>query len=281
MDTFFKNLDFQLTYWMRPKEAVGSLLPLECYGWMPDKRHRVRQAFGTLNFSLILRGRGSWISKSGRVALEAPFVLIQEPGLFMDYGPEEGESWSEIYLVYCKSSRLALRRSGLLEPGRMFWAMGNPAGVGAALAELEACAASGEPAARIDRIAERIILETWLRPPHPLSDGSPIHRVMEDIQHNWRKTPEWEEMARKHGMSVSTLKRRWSEVCDMPPAKFVMARRLREACRLLVETNRSVFDIAEECGFEDGFYFSRAFRRGRGMSPRAYRNSARMHLAEK
>jgi AraC-like DNA-binding protein len=45
----------------------------------------------------------------------------------------------------------------------------------------------------------------------------------------------------------------------------------QQACLLLIETSASISEIANACGFEDEFYFSRCFRRQFGSPPRTYR----------
>lgn len=45
----------------------------------------------------------------------------------------------------------------------------------------------------------------------------------------------------------------------------------QQACRLLIETGDSISEVANACGFEDEFYFSRCFRRQFGSPPRTYR----------
>ena len=50
--------------------------------------------------------------------------------------------------------------------------------------------------------------------------------------------------------------------------------RIQYASRLLCESDRSVAAIAEDCGFNDPFTFSRAFRRITGYAPSEYRNLA-------
>ena len=42
---------------------------------------------------------------------------------------------------------------------------------------------------------------------------------------------------------------------------------------LLLETNRSITDIAFECGFNDSNYFGDAFRKAKGISPHKYRKN--------
>jgi len=47
--------------------------------------------------------------------------------------------------------------------------------------------------------------------------------------------------------------------------------RLKKACRLLHTTGLSITEIAEHCGFDSVYSFSRTFKTGCGLSPRAYR----------
>ena len=56
--------------------------------------------------------------------------------------------------------------------------------------------------------------------------------------------------------------------------KYLTDYRLREACRLLRETDQPVAQIAGEAGFDSLSAFYRAFRSGTGQSPLAYRRSA-------
>ena len=61
------------------------------------------------------------------------------------------------------------------------------------------------------------------------------------------------------------------------PAALIRRRRLERAADLLASrgTIGSVESIAHECGFASAEYFSRAFRREFGLSPRAYRSAHR------
>jgi AraC-like DNA-binding protein len=55
--------------------------------------------------------------------------------------------------------------------------------------------------------------------------------------------------------------------------------RVRKARRMLLDSTMNVGEIARECGFADGGYFRRIFRRHEHLSPRAYRHLyGRMHV---
>ena len=66
----------------------------------------------------------------------------------------------------------------------------------------------------------------------------------------------------------------------MSPAARIRHRRLEHAAELLISVTSQVQvdRVAAECGFASAEYFSRAFRRQFGMSPRAYRSQHRARV---
>ncbi|MEO8207265.1 MAG: helix-turn-helix transcriptional regulator, partial [Chthoniobacterales bacterium] len=61
------------------------------------------------------------------------------------------------------------------------------------------------------------------------------------------------------------------------PHQILMSLRLRAACERLVSTSQPMKQIASECGFTDASTFTHAFKAGRGLTPKAYRQRY-MHL---
>lgn len=57
----------------------------------------------------------------------------------------------------------------------------------------------------------------------------------------------------------------------MTPTEFINNIRLTEASKLLLNTSRSVLDIAYDVGFENVSYFIRIFKQKYGLTPREYR----------
>jgi AraC family transcriptional regulator len=69
--------------------------------------------------------------------------------------------------------------------------------------------------------------------------------------------------------------RLFSTVLGVTPHQYLVRARLRRAARLLIETRRSVTDIALEAGFADLSNFVRTFHRAAGASPGHFRRAAR------
>ena len=63
------------------------------------------------------------------------------------------------------------------------------------------------------------------------------------------------------------------EKVGLPFSVYVLKLRMELACRLLMETNDKVQEIALRCGFRDSNYFNRMFRREFCISPEQYRKA--------
>lgn len=77
----------------------------------------------------------------------------------------------------------------------------------------------------------------------------------------------------------AVLSRALAHVTGRGTKELITDRRMLEALRLLCFTDLTVGEVAYRAGFDDQLYFSRAFRRHRGESPKAYRERVRGHAA--
>ena len=55
--------------------------------------------------------------------------------------------------------------------------------------------------------------------------------------------------------------------------QYIISYRFKAAKRMLELTNKSIGEIAEECGFTDASYFAKSFKATFGMTPKEYRSS--------
>jgi transcriptional regulator GlxA family with amidase domain len=80
-----------------------------------------------------------------------------------------------------------------------------------------------------------------------------------------------EELARRLGLSLRVLDRAFARHVGERPASFWREMRLAHGHWRLVNSSRSITQIAHECGFADASHFSRCFKQTYGEPPHAFR----------
>jgi AraC-like DNA-binding protein len=78
-------------------------------------------------------------------------------------------------------------------------------------------------------------------------------------------------LAARAGLSVEKFIRAFREHTGQTPAAYVIATRVRAAQEVLALTDKSVDQVAIECGFANRHYFSRMFARAVGCGPAEFR----------
>ena len=78
-------------------------------------------------------------------------------------------------------------------------------------------------------------------------------------------------MAEQGWVSFAHFTRCFREETGVSPMQYLQEARIRKAMTLLLNTGKSVEEIAAETGFSSGNYFGKVFRHHMGISPSAYR----------
>jgi AraC-like DNA-binding protein len=101
-----------------------------------------------------------------------------------------------------------------------------------------------------------------------------IERVCNWITEHLRDTLTLENAAQQIHMTPSAFSRFFHRTTNRPFVRFVNEVRIGQASRLLLETDKSIAEIAFASGFENLSNFNRRFRELRGKTPRDYRATA-------
>jgi len=105
----------------------------------------------------------------------------------------------------------------------------------------------------------------------PQPTSTLVKQAIAYIQQNHAQRLSRQQIANAIGVSEDYLGRIFQQELGLSPIEYVNRYRIKEAKTLLSHTCASVTDIAAQVGFDDPAYFSRAFRKQVGLSPRAYR----------
>jgi len=82
-----------------------------------------------------------------------------------------------------------------------------------------------------------------------------------------------QELAGALHLSQSQLNRKFNEQIGCPSSIFIRSLRLREAAKMLEQSDHNISEIAYRVGFKDSGYFSRVFKQHFGNSPTVFRNN--------
>ena len=103
-----------------------------------------------------------------------------------------------------------------------------------------------------------------------------LARVIQHLHQNLTESLPTAELAKSAGLSVSQFERRFREACGTSPRQYLLRLRVDAAGRLLIGTELTVSEIAQDCGFHDHAHLSRSFRKIMQLSPSDYRATHRL-----
>ncbi len=102
------------------------------------------------------------------------------------------------------------------------------------------------------------------------SSSQYVLNAIKYIQFNYSHDISIDDVAKSVGVSRSHLYRVFMSNVGKSPIDYLTEYRINEACKLLLAGNLSIAEVAISVGFFDQFYFSRVFKRAKGMPPSKY-----------
>jgi AraC family transcriptional regulator of arabinose operon len=245
-------------------------------GHLPGRTMIRQQAtFSKWAIVYITGGKGSYQVNDGvRQPVEQGSLFWFYPGAEFHYGPDRNGYWDEFYFTI-EGSRIqewidhwGIKRDKVLKVGtddaqynkieRIFLLM-----------------ESGVPAS-IDRaslLLESMLYEFILNA-NEQPESNRMHKmipIMDDISNFLNEPIDADKIAKRHHISVSTLRRNVSEYTGYPFNEYVHRLKIAEAKNILINSELSIKEIAHQLGYTDVFYFSRLFKQYVGVAPNTYR----------
>ena len=119
-----------------------------------------------------------------------------------------------------------------------------------------------------------LMRETSESRPHSTSSSSQyVLNAIKYIQFNYSHDISIDDVAKSVGVSRSHLYRVFMLNVGKSPIDYLTEYRVNEACKLLRSGTLSIAEVAASVGFLDQFYFSRVFKRAKGVPPSKYMTS--------
>ena len=102
-------------------------------------------------------------------------------------------------------------------------------------------------------------------------DIKPIREIKKYIEENYMEEISLGQLAELVDMNASYLSSVFKKETGMTYSEYLILCRVKQASRLLVETNLSIGEIAHQSGYQDARYFSKQFSKQVGLKPSEYR----------
>ena len=93
--------------------------------------------------------------------------------------------------------------------------------------------------------------------------GKALNAIHQQSEHNW----DLQMLAEKATMSRSNFADKFTKLVGLSPMKYLVKWRMIEARKLLMTTDKSVFEIAQISGYESEAAFRKAFKLNQGEAP--------------
>ncbi|MDO4294258.1 MAG: response regulator [Eubacteriales bacterium] len=98
-----------------------------------------------------------------------------------------------------------------------------------------------------------------------------VRRIMEQIDREYTQKLSLGELADSCHLSIGHLSSLIRRETGMSFSEYVTKKRMEDAKGLLCKPELSVEEIAQSVGYQDYFYFTKAFKKYEGVSPSVYR----------
>lgn len=123
------------------------------------------------------------------------------------------------------------------------------------------------------------LISRWLKSPpqstvplpHRKPRLIPFEQAVLYLQEHFREPVSLADLAKAAGLSEKYFGEYFKSITGETPIQYLNEYRIERAAEALAEEEKSVTDIALECGFNDLSYFIKTFRRHYGVSPNFYR----------
>lgn len=255
-----------------PTSAGYEIRSDRSYDW--NGRKRGQTPFTVLQHTISGHGNLRYGNRSFRIGAGETMLLVIPHG--HRYWVEDGERWEFFWISMNGEEALRIHRDVLAAAGPIF-RLHDPT-----IDHLADCASRLVTEAANPAQASAIAYEALMALYGDIFDthtgdqqeNPVLRRVIDYIAQNLDKPLPVNELAKLSGQSRAHFSRTFAIYEGVPPAEFVMRKRLERAVKLLTKTaDLSVKDVSNMCGFDDPNYFAKVFRRAFGSSPTEFRTS--------
>ena len=244
----------------------------------PKKLHEVRRWGEKNSLHFVLHGRGTLIAGGETKTLYKGDVFLLYAGEEYEYYPDPMDPWSYIWVDFCSNDTQALfAPCGLSSKNPVIHVNDLTSMMGMLKLLYESYDASAlqqlKCSAHFMLILGELIKNAEKKSFGGVSSFKQQHvrNIVAYINNNFRLPLTIRQIAIANQISTSRMMTLFAELVGISPIAYLNSFRVSTACEVLRTTDIPIGKVASMVGVEDPLYFSRLFRKCKGMSPREYR----------
>lgn len=245
----------------------------------PQKKREYRRWDSTNSLHFVLYGKGTLISNGETLHLTKGDVFLLFTNEEYEYYPDPTDPWSYVWVDFtCSDSKELFAPCGMTPQSPVLHHRHSAAMtslLGAIFdaydaSNLQQLVCSGYFLLLLGELCRGTARQKATRK-FSLIEQRHIRDIITYINNNFRLPLSNQKIASENHISVSRMMALFAEVVGMSPIVYLNRFRVSTACELLRSTDLTIREVANSVGVEDQLYFSRMFRKQKGMSPRQYR----------
>lgn len=245
----------------------------------PKKKHESRRwdSYNSLHF--VLFGHGTLIANGKKIPLSKGDVFLLFTNEQYEYYPDPADPWSYIWVdFYATDTKAIFERCGLSIENPVVHMTDfsktvellNEIYESYDASEMQQLSCSAYFMLLLKKLIRNNTRLNYLTEPTSIKDRR-VREILIYINNNYRMELSVQQIAIENHISVSRMMVLFSEMVGMSPISYLNRYRVSAVCELLRSSNATIAEISNEVGVKDQLYFSRMFKKWKGVSPREYR----------
>ena len=231
----------------------------------------------------ISKGHGSFMSETTKKTnIDKGQIIFLFPNQWHTYCPSPETGWNEYYIGFEGPFIDEMVKNEFIGPNKQVIDIGvnedlvNLYSTALQVAKDDRKAAQQYLAGIVLHIIGMILSYSQNKDFEDNNMGQIVERAKIIMSENMHKGVNMELLASKLGISYSRFRKVFKDYTGYAPGQYYQEMKLRKAKELLVETNRSLKEIAYALNFNSYEYFISFFKKREGITPLEYRNSRKV-----
>ncbi len=223
----------------------------------------------------VVSGKGSFITETQKYNLSAGQIFLIYPSQLASYCADDNDPWEYIWVGFNGTEAERLLQLTPLSKSSPIVKVNDKTAFKNYMSDIHACAGNhifseSRMTGYLYLLLSHLIEMSSTKPKSSNSSLNYVENALKYIQYHYADNISVEDIAYNVGLSRSHLHRIFVQNLSVSPNEFLTKFRINEACSLLKNGGLTINEIASSVGFCDPLYFSRVFKKIKGIPPSKY-----------